>query len=108
MTLAGGDNDPFRAIRARSELVRRVRARLKGSGLDIRELKNELAISSPGHPDKGRIYITYAKEEVSHGCMLWEYLGYLDDSDGDGSTAEPRVNTETIINMLTEQDGDPQ
>jgi hypothetical protein len=106
MTHPADDKDPGEAVRTRNLLVRRVRAQLKGQGLDIRELENDLAISRPGYPDKGRIYIKYANSEVSHGRMTWTYLGHLDGLSSDAATAEPRVNTDTIINMLTGQDSD--
>jgi hypothetical protein len=112
MTHPAEDNDPspaIQALRARNQLTRHVRALLKGSGLDIRENDNQLVISRPGHPDHGRIYITYATAEVSHARTTYTYLGHLDTPDTPGSDPdddEPHVDTGTIIRKLTEGDGD--
>lgn len=105
MTQTTCDTDAFQLIRARNELVRAVRSLLKGTGLDIRELANELAISNPGHPEQGRIYVTYAKGEISHRRTVWDYLGYL-DGYGDGEEKiEPGVSAEKIIATLTGRNG---
>jgi hypothetical protein len=79
---------------------------MKGSGLDIRELENQLVISTPGHPEMGRIYITYKKGEVSHRRTVWDYLGYLDGCGDDSEKTEPGVTAETIIGILAGQDRD--
>jgi hypothetical protein len=91
----------LQAVRARTTLVRTVRTRLRGSGLDIRELANNLAISIPGHPEQGRIYITYSGGEVSLRRCTWEYLGYLDGYGSNDPEAEPCLTTDNIIGALT-------
>jgi len=98
----------LQAVRARTTLVQTVRALLKGSGLDIRELTSELVISHPGHPDHGRIYITYAGGEVSLRRCTWNYLGYLDGYGSDDPEAEPCLSAGQIIAALTARgDGVP-
>ncbi|MGH3158779.1 MAG: hypothetical protein ACRDNF_19705 [Streptosporangiaceae bacterium] len=100
---------PGEAVRARNRLARHVRALLKGSGLDIRENDNQLVISRPGHPDHGRIYITYATAEVSHALTLYTYLGHLDQHASSPDNDEPPVDTKAIIDALTDPspDGSP-
>lgn len=93
------------AFRARNTLVAAVRTQLKGTGLDIRELASELVISYPGHPEHGRIYITYTRGEVSHRRTLWSYLGCV-GSPASGGTG-PRVSTDAIIATLTGQEDQP-
>jgi hypothetical protein len=76
---------------------------LKGSSLDIRELTSHLAISQPGKPDYGRIYINFANGDASLRRCSWDYLGRL---DGHGSTdpeAEPALTAQQIIAILTGQ-----
>jgi hypothetical protein len=103
MTQTPIDADALQAIRARSALVRTVRALLKGTGLDTRELTNELVISSPGHPDHGRIYITYANGDVSHRRTTWDYLGRFKSQPGTNHDTEPGVDADTIIATLSGQ-----
>jgi hypothetical protein len=100
MTQPARDTDELRAFRDRNTLIRTVRTMLKGTGLDIRELANGLVISHPGHPERGRIYITYARGEVSHRRTIWDYLGYLDSSTSASPDAEPCVDIHTIISIL--------
>jgi hypothetical protein len=96
-----GDNDPFAQIRARNGLVRTVRDSLKGSGLDIRERRNELVISHPGHPEHGRIYVTLASGEVSHARTTWTYLGPLHGHEpNDDPDRDPPITADTIITTL--------
>jgi hypothetical protein len=100
MTQPAHNGDAARAFRARNALIRSVRTRLKGSGLDVRELARELVVSNPGHPDQGRVYITYAGAEVSLRRTTWAYLGYLDGHGPTDPGAEPHVGTDKIISML--------
>jgi hypothetical protein len=99
----GGSQDAITRTRARNTLIRTVRERLKGRGLDIREREHELVISSPGHPEKGSIHITLPTGEVSHRRTLWDYLGVLpgyapEDPD------EPAVSVDKIASTLTGPD----
>jgi|SRR5580658_2359970 hypothetical protein len=97
---AAGEMDAFAQIRTRNELARTVRAALKGSGLDIRERATKLAISNPGHPENGRIYIKFVTAEVSHQRTEWDYLGHLDGHGSSDPDGEPPVDTERIIAAL--------
>jgi hypothetical protein len=98
----------LRAVRARSALVRTVRTLLQGSGLDVRELASAVVISKPGHPDQGRIHITYAGGEVSLRRCTWHYLGYLEGYGSPDPEAEPCLSAAKIIAALTgPQDGPP-
>jgi hypothetical protein len=63
--------DSFRLCRAMNALHAMMREMLAGSGLEIRQLKNELVISNPDNPDKGRIYINYITGEVSWKRPVW-------------------------------------
>jgi hypothetical protein len=92
--------DALQSHRARNMLIRTVKARLRGSGLDTRELVNELVISNPGRPEKGRVYITYAGAEVSLRRPIWVYLGYLEGHDSDDHDPELRVDADKIIGTL--------
>ena len=107
MTQPASNTDAFQAIRARNLLIRTVRTQLKGKGLDIRELQNELAISDPGHPDHGRIYINCTSGEVSHRRTIWDYLGNFDGQPGTHHDTEPRVDADTIIATLTDHADTP-
>jgi hypothetical protein len=100
VTQPASDVDPLAAARARNLLVRTIRHRLKGKGLDIRERDHELVITSPGHPERGGIYVTLATGEASHRRTIWNYLGYL---PGHGSTDpdKPTTDTDTIAAVLT-------
>ena len=100
MTQPAVGSGAFRSIRARNTLVHTVRILLKGTGLDIRELASELVISDPGHPEHGRIYITYAHAEVSHRRTTWDYLGYLDGYGSTDPDAEPGIDARTIVATL--------
>jgi hypothetical protein len=93
--------DSIQAARARNHLARTVRAAFKGSGLDIRDRDNHLVISNPGHPDQGRIYITYGRREVSHARTTWTYLGQYPTQDGPADTDQPPADTTAIIRTLT-------
>ena len=96
--------DPPTWFQARNALIRTVRAQLKGKHLDIRELDNEMAISSPGHPEKGRVYITYTTAEVSHRKTTWDYLGHFEGHSNTHDPDEPDVDAGTIIRTLTGPD----
>jgi hypothetical protein len=100
MTPTASDTNTLQSFRDRNTLMRTVRALLKGSGLDIRELADTLVISHPGHPEYGRIYITYATGEVSHRRTIWDYLGCLDGYGSTDPDAEACVNADAIINAL--------
>jgi hypothetical protein len=84
-------------------LIQNVRARLRGSGLDTRELTSHLVISFPGHPDHGRIYINYTNGDASLRRCTWEYLGQLDGYGSTGPETEPGLSAEQIIATLTGQ-----
>jgi hypothetical protein len=101
MTQTPGEPDALGALRARNTLVQTVRTLLKGTGLELRELASELVISHPGHPEYGRIYITFAKGEVSLRRCACEYLGYLDGYGPTDPGAEPTLSTDKIITLLT-------
>jgi hypothetical protein len=107
MTQTASDTDALQAFRDRNKLIRTVRTLLKGSGLDIRELTNALVISHPGHPEYGRIYITYARGEVSCRRIIWDYLGCLDNNTSTSPDVDPCVDVHMIINILTGQQGIP-
>jgi hypothetical protein len=107
MTPTVSNTNAFQVLRARNMLVQAVRTQLKGSGLDIRELETELAISSPGHPDYGRVYITYANHDVSHRRTIWDYIGRFDIQPGIPGDSDPSVDAHTIIAMLTSRAGTP-
>jgi hypothetical protein len=100
LTTPAPDEDAVRSLRARNALVQTVRARLRGARLDIRELAKELVISDPGHPEHGRVYITYATAEVSLRRTTWEHLGHLDGHGPTDPDAEPPVHPEKIISTL--------
>lgn len=101
-------NQPaIQAFRARNLLIRAVKASLKGAGLDIRELTKELVISHPGHPESGRVYITYATAEVTLKLTTWNYLGYLDGHGPTDPGADPSVSAAKIITALTEPPAEP-
>jgi hypothetical protein len=101
------DADTLASFRARNTLVRTIRAQLKGTGLDIRELTNALAISNPGHPEHGRIHITYATADVTHRLTTWNYLGLLQGHRPSHDTDEPTIDTHAIISVLTSPDAPP-
>jgi hypothetical protein len=99
------------ALRARNGLVRAVREALKGKGLDIRELADVLSISNPGHPQNGRVYISYATGDVLHKYPVWRYFGHFDGhgSDRDPGTPavgmdKPTVSVDKIVSTLTGPD----
>ena len=50
MTQPAQDENAAHLARARNQLIQTVKARLKGTGRDVRELAKELVISNPGHP----------------------------------------------------------
>ncbi|HEY3958111.1 MAG TPA: hypothetical protein VGM53_32495 [Streptosporangiaceae bacterium] len=97
------DTDAIQASRARNTLIRTVRALLKGTGLDIRELTNHLVISHRGHPDHGRIYVPYANGDGSLRRCTWDYLGHFDGYVSSDPEAEPPLTAEKIIATLTGQ-----
>jgi hypothetical protein len=107
MTKTPGNTDAVQAVRARTRLIQTVRTLLKGAGLDIRELANELVISDSGHPEHGRIYIKFATGEVSLRRCTWEYLGHFAGYGPSDPDAEPSLNAEKIIAILTGQAGTP-
>jgi hypothetical protein len=107
MTPTVSNTDAFQALRARNMLVQAVRTQLKGRGLDIRELESELAISRPGHPEHGRVYINYANHDVSHRRTIWDYIGRFDIQPGIPGDSEPSIDADTIIAMLTGRAGTP-
>jgi hypothetical protein len=92
--------DALAAVRARNLLIASVRTRLRGAGLDVRELASELVISHPGHPERGRIYVKYANGEVSHRRTVWSYLGHIDGYGPPDPDADPPVDIHAIIAAL--------
>jgi hypothetical protein len=92
--------DALAAVRARNRFITAVRTRLRGAGLDVRELANELVISHPGHPERGRIYIRYSTGEVSHKRTIWAYLGHLDGFGPTDPEADPSVDIAAIVAAL--------
>jgi hypothetical protein len=102
MTQTTGDAGAVQAFRARTRLIQIVRTLLKGGGLDIRELTSHLVISQPGHPNQGRIYITFASGEVSLRRCRWDYLGYLDGYGSTDPDAESALDAEKIIAILAD------
>jgi hypothetical protein len=100
MTRPAQEADAVAAVRARNTLIRTVRARLRGAGLDVRELASELVISHPAHPERGRIHISYASGDVSHKRTVWNYLGHLDGYGSGDPDAEPPVDTAAILGAL--------
>jgi hypothetical protein len=108
MTNGPGELTSIQICRARSTLRQAVDALLHGHKLEIRELARALAISNPGDPDKGRIYITYATAEVSHRRVIWDYLGPLQGHEPNRDPdREPGVDAATIIATLTGQPPPP-
>jgi hypothetical protein len=107
MTRPASEVDAVAAVRARNLLITTVRARLRGAGLEVRELASQLAISDPGHPEHGRVYIAYANGDVSHRRTIWQYLGRLDGCSGTEPDAEPGVDTAAIVRALSEQSNTP-
>jgi hypothetical protein len=103
MTQPDRDSSTIQALRARNTLVRDIKTGLKGSGLDIRERDTRLVITDPGHPEHGRIHVTYATGDVTHQRTTWEYLGQIDGHSPDPTDpdAEPPVTPHKIIKMLT-------
>jgi hypothetical protein len=97
--------------RARNRLVRKVRALLAGSGLEIRELARELVISNPRDPHRGRIHVNYKTGEVSWSQTVWHYWGRLDgygDVLGGSPDGEPAIDASRIISTLSgSADGSP-
>jgi hypothetical protein len=105
MNTPGSSHDALTAFRDRNILIQAVRDQLKGTGLDTRELTHHLAISTPGHPERGRIYIAYDTGEISHRRTTWQYLGNLHrhttTPDPNPDPDEPTADITTIINILT-------
>jgi hypothetical protein len=92
---------------ARSALRARVDELLRGSGLEVRELADQLVISDPRHPDSGRIYIRYASGDVSYRRVIWDYFGSLDGYElRDQPDHEPGVDAAKIIGTLAGQRAD--
>jgi hypothetical protein len=102
MTHGPDELSAIEPCRAMTTLRQKVDALLRGRHLAIRELTTALAIGNPGHPEKGRIHITYATGDVSLRRVTWEYLGplqgYEPDDDPD---REPGVDAAQIIAILT-------
>jgi hypothetical protein len=105
MTQTTDETNILQAFRDRNALIRAVRTKLKGSGLEIRELTNHLVISHPGHPEYGRIYITFATGDVTHRRTLWDYLGHLDGYGPTEPDADPCVTATQIIAALGDEAG---
>jgi hypothetical protein len=89
--------------RARSALRQKVDDLLRGSGLEVREMANDLAVSNPRDPDKGRIYVKYASGDVSLKRVIWDHLGSLQGYEGDDPDCEPGVDAAKIIATLTDE-----
>jgi hypothetical protein len=106
VTQAEPETDQFAAFQARNALIRNVRERLKGRNLDFRELRSELVISYPGHPERGRIYIDLRTGEVSRRRTVWDCLGYW-PGYADSGMGDTGVDADTIVGTLT-GNGDSQ
>ena len=95
-------------LQARNALRQTVEALLRGSGLDIRELTHDLAISNPRDPERGGIHISYISGEASWKRSTWDYLGPLQGYEPDDDPErEPAVDAATIITALTGQTPPP-
>jgi hypothetical protein len=90
-----------RICRSRSALRKKVDELLRGSGLEVREMVNGLAIFNPRDPGKGRIYVRYASGDVSWKRVIWDYFGPLQGYEGDDPDCEPGVDAAKIIAVLT-------
>jgi hypothetical protein len=95
--------DAVAALRARNTLIRTVRTRLRGAGLEVRELASDLVISHPRHPERGRIYIRYATGDVLNKRTIWDHLGRLDGYASTEPDAEPPVDTAAIVAALSDR-----
>jgi hypothetical protein len=63
-------------------------------------------ISHPGHPERGRVYITLAGGEASHARTVWEYLGHVEGYGPDREPDDgPRVDADLITKILTQPEG---
>jgi hypothetical protein len=105
MTNELGELASVQMCRARAALRQAVENLLRGSGLEVREMANGLAISNPRDPDRGRIYISYANGDVSWKRVIWDFLGSLQGYDGDDPDREPCVDAAKIIAVLTGKPG---
>jgi hypothetical protein len=101
MTQPDHDSTTIQAFRARNTLIQAIKTGLKGSGLDIRERDTRLVITDPGHPEHGRIHITYATGDVTHQRTIWQYLGQIDGHTPTDPDAEPTITPDKIITTLT-------
>jgi hypothetical protein len=107
MTHPPGEPTAIQACQNQTRLRRMVGDLLAGSGLEIRERDKELVISNPRHPDRGRIYITYAAGEASHARTEWTYLGHLAGHGTDRHLDDdPRVDADLITTTLTPPEND--
>ncbi|HEY1918587.1 MAG TPA: hypothetical protein VGH27_23685 [Streptosporangiaceae bacterium] len=95
--------DSLQSFRIRNRLIRDVRAGLKGTRLETRELTDRLAICNPRDTELGRIYVNYARAEVSLRRTVWEYLGCLQGYGSSDPEAEPGIDAAKIIGILTER-----
>jgi hypothetical protein len=104
MTHRPGELSADEKCRAMTTLRRKVDALLRGRHLEIRELTSALVIGNPGHPENGRVHITYATGDVSVKRAIWQYLGPLQGYEpGDDPDREPGVDAAQIIAILTGQ-----
>jgi hypothetical protein len=101
MTHGPAELSPDEKCRAMTTLRRKVDALLRGRHLEIRELTSALAIGNPGHPENGRVHITYATGDVSVKRVIWQYLGPLQGYEPDDPDREPGVDAAQIIAILT-------
>jgi hypothetical protein len=84
----------------RAVLRRSVAAMIDGTGLEVIELANELAIINPHDPEKGCIHIEYASGYVSWERPLWEHWGPLKGYPDPEDSGTPPVGTGQILTTL--------
>jgi|SRR5579859_1709578 len=89
---------------------KRVMALLAGTGLKVHALRNELVITNPHDPEKGRIYVEYADGSVSWERTAWSHLGHLRGYEEEVEDFGPCVGKSeilTTLNVVTSESPDP-
>jgi hypothetical protein len=100
MTGDGPPNARLQHIIDQNTARRTVAAMLKGHGLAVRPLRNELVVSNPDDPQRGELRIEYATGHVSWRREVWQDLGPLEGYQASEPCDENHIGVDQLLTAL--------
>lgn len=85
----------------------RVAALLAGSPLHVQELANELVITNPLDPERGKVHVAHADGYVSLERVTWQHWGHLEGYPDEYHETGQAIGADKIIATLADPPADP-